>query len=75
MRNLRSRLDDLEERKTFREYLDERTQFEGRSCDELRFFAVHGYFPEAAGGNLPERQEFTVGGMRTVITTEMAGNS
>jgi hypothetical protein len=70
MRTLRKRLDDLEERKAFREFIEDKRQFKGRSQDELRFFSAHGYFPEAAGEELPDRQEFTVGGIRTTINTE-----
>ena len=64
MSTLRKRLDTLEERKAYREFLDGRRQFDGRTREELEFFALHGYFPETLGGELPLRQEFTVCGIR-----------
>lgn len=70
MSAIRKRLDDIEHRKAFREFTDAQRQFDGRSKDELRFFSIHGYFPENAGDELPARQEFTVGGIRTMVTSE-----
>ena len=70
MNTFRRRLTDIEERKAFRDYMEAERMFDGRSQGELQFFAVYGYFPEAAEGELPQRQEFTVGGIRIVITAE-----
>jgi hypothetical protein len=70
MNTLSKRLESLEERKAFREFLDGRHLFAGRTQEELEFFAVHGYFPETFASEPPSRQEFTVGGIRTVITVE-----
>jgi hypothetical protein len=64
------RLDSVEERKAFRDYVESNRVFEGRSADELEFFAIHGYFPKAGGGKLPQRCEYLVAGIRTVVTTE-----
>jgi hypothetical protein len=38
MSTMRKRLDELEERRAFREFMHAKRQFEGRSRDELRFF-------------------------------------
>ena len=62
MSTLRRRLADIEELQAFRDFLDGRRQYQGRPKEELEFFAVHGYFPEASGSELPSRQEFTVCG-------------
>ena len=70
MNTFRRRLTDIEERKAFRECVEAERMFEGRSQDELIFFAVYGYFPEAAAGEVPQSQEFTIGGIRTIITPE-----
>ena len=70
MSTLRRRLADIEERKAFRDYMEERREFEGRSSDELEFFALFGYFPEAMEGELPKRQEYSVAGVRIVVTSE-----
>jgi hypothetical protein len=71
MSTLRRRLTSIEEQRAFREWQDGLRQFEGRSPDELLFLSAHGYFPETLEGQeLPRRQEFTVGGIRTIITAE-----
>jgi hypothetical protein len=75
MNTIRKRLDDLEKRDAFRKYIESKRQCEGRSQDDLRFFTTHGYFPEAAGDKLPNTQEFTVRGIRTVIFTDRAGKT
>ena len=62
MSNFRKRLVDVEERQAVRDYRESQREFEGRTHDELRFFTVYGYFPEGMEGQLPQRQEFTVGG-------------
>ena len=73
MSTLRRRLADIEERQAVRDYIESRRLIEGRSQDELQFFSVYGYFPDSLTGELPERQEFTVGGIRTVIIAERVG--
>jgi hypothetical protein len=73
MSTIRRRLTDIEERKAFRDWQEVQRQFEGRSQDELQFFAVYGYFPEGMEGQIPQRQEFAVAGIRTIITAERAG--
>ena len=70
MTTIRKRLESVEERKAFRDYIESNRVFEGRSADELEFFAIHGYFPKAGGGKLPQRCEYLVAGIRTVVTTE-----
>jgi hypothetical protein len=47
---LRKRLESVEERKAFRDYIETKRVFEERSADELEFFALHGYFPEGEVG-------------------------
>jgi len=70
MSMLSRRLTDIEERKAFRDYMELQREFEGRSTNELEFFALFGYFPEAMEGALPRRQEYTIAGVRIVITSE-----
>lgn len=70
MSTLRRRLESVEERIAFQQYRESQRQFEGRSVDELSFFCSHGYWRENAGDELPDRGEFTVGGIKTVVTTE-----
>ena len=70
MNTFRRRLTDIEERRAFRECVEAQQMFERRSQDELIFFAVYGCFPEALSGAVPQRQEFIVAGIRTVITAE-----
>jgi hypothetical protein len=70
MSTIRRRLTDIEERQAVLDYRKCQRLIEGRSQDELHFFSVYGYFPDSLAGKLPERQEFTVGGIRTVITAE-----
>jgi len=45
-------------------------QTEGRSDQEMKFFIVHGYWPENAGDELPDRIEFAVRRIKTIITHE-----
>jgi hypothetical protein len=73
MSALRKRLEDVEARRAFYDYCETQRQFKGRTRDELQFFSVHGYFPDAPGAGVPTQYEFTVGGIRTVVTTERAG--
>lgn len=56
-----------------RERENRKEQFDGRSDDELLFFGVYGYFPDSLEDELPERQEFTVAGVRIVISVERLG--
>ena len=70
MNTFRKRLMKVEERKALRDYIEVQRELEGRSQGELQFYAIYGYFPEAAKGEIPLRQEFTVAGIRTVITAE-----
>jgi hypothetical protein len=70
MSTLQKRLSDLEERKAFHRFLEYEREFKGRSERELNFFAVHGFFPENGGEEPIPMCEFTMGGIRTIITTE-----
>ena len=70
MRTLHKRLCDLEERKAFQDFVELSRQSKSRSELELLFFIVHGFFPENAGKELSPTHDFTVGGIRTVVTTE-----
>jgi hypothetical protein len=72
MRTFGRRLDRLEERKAFHEFLEEKAQFDGRSRDELQFFALYGYWPENASNRLPPNREYVVYGIRTTIVNEWA---
>ena len=73
MSTLRRRLADIEEQQAFRKWKENQQVFEGRSQDELQFFALYGYFPDSLEGELPQRQEFIIAGMRIVITAERLG--
>ena len=73
MSTLRKRLADIEELQAFRDWQESERQFDGRSDDELLFFGVYGYFPDSLEDELPERQEFTVAGVRIVISVERLG--
>ena len=70
MGTIRRRLTDIEERQAVLDYRKSQRLIEGRSQDELQFFVVHRYFPDSLEGELPQRQEFTVGDIRTIITAE-----
>lgn len=72
MSTLRKRLADIEEWQAFRDWQESQRQFDGRSKDELQFFALHGYWPENAGSGLPSNQEYVVYGIRTRIVNEWA---
>ena len=73
MSRLRTRLADIEERHAFRKWQEDQRVFEGRSQDELQFFALYGYFPDSLEGELPQREEFTLAGTRIFITAERLG--
>ena len=70
MSTLCRRLADIEEQQAFRKWQEHQRAFDDRAQDELQFFALFGYFPEAMQGELPKRQEYTVAGVRIVITSE-----
>ena len=70
MSRLHKRLEDVELIRAYRDFTLAKGQFKGRTRDELKFFSIHGYFPDAPDAGVPTRHEFTVGGIRTVITTE-----
>jgi hypothetical protein len=70
MNTFRKRLTEIEEQKALRDYIEGQREMDGRSQGELEFLAVYGYFPEALEAEIPERQEFTVAGIRIVITAE-----
>jgi hypothetical protein len=71
MRRFGRRLDKLEERKAFEEFLESKAEFDGRSEDELDFFALHGNWPENAT-ILPPKRECVMNGIRTIVITEWA---
>ncbi len=73
MSTIRRRLKDVEDRQAFRDWQDTLREFESRSTGELEFFAMYGYFPDSLGGELPERQELTVAGIRIITTAEWIG--
>ena len=73
MSTLRGRLANIEEQQAFCKWQEDQREFGGRSHDELQFFALYGYFPDSLEGELPKRQEFTLAGMRIVITAERLG--
>jgi hypothetical protein len=54
----------------FRKWQEDQRSSRGRSADELQFVGVYGCCPGSLGGELRQRQELTVAGMRIVITAE-----
>ena len=70
MSTLRKRLESVEDRIELQRYRDLDRQTKDRSDQEMRFFIVHGYWPENAGDELPDRIEFTVRGIKTTITAQ-----
>jgi hypothetical protein len=72
MANMQKRLDTLEEWRILQNHRKLMRELAGRSEEETQFLLAHGYWPEAAGNELPLRQEFTAGGIKTVVTTEWA---
>jgi hypothetical protein len=70
MRAFGKRLDNLEQRKAFQEFLESRAQFEGRSQEELLFFTLNGYWPENRGSELPPKRVHVLYGIRTTIVSE-----
>jgi hypothetical protein len=71
MSTLRKRLADIEERQAFCDWQEGGRQFDGRSEDELDFFALHGSWPENAT-SLPPKREHVTKGIRTIVITEWA---
>ena len=72
MSTLRKRLDSVEERIVLQQHRELEREFKGRSIDEQSFFCIHGFWPENTGDDLPLRLEFTVRGIKTIVTTERA---
>jgi hypothetical protein len=70
MSTLRKRLADIEEQ-AFRDWQEGERQSDGRSEDELDFFALHGNWPENAT-ILPPKRECVMNGIRTIVITEWA---
>ena len=67
---LRRRLKSVEERIALQQHRELQRQFKGRSEDDQSFFCIHGFWPETAGDILPHRLEFTVRGIKTIVTTQ-----
>ena len=67
---LRKRLQSVEDQIALRQHRDLLRQFEGRSIDEQSFFCLHGFWPENVGDILPHRLEFTVRGIKTIVTMQ-----
>jgi hypothetical protein len=70
MSTLRKRLDSVEERTEFKRWLRLGRESHDRPELELEFFTVHRFWPENAGAELPERREFTVRGIKTIVITQ-----
>ena len=70
MKTFLKRLDNLEQHKKFQEFLEREAEFERHSKEELTFFSLHGYWPEAPVTELPPKQEHVLYGMRTTVLTE-----
>jgi hypothetical protein len=71
MNTLRKRLESVEERIALRQHRELQRQFKGRSKDEQEFFCIHGYWPGKAA-EIPPGMEFTVRGIKTIVTTQWA---
>ena len=72
MSTLSKRLQSIEDRIELQRYRDLHRQTKDRSDQEMRFFIVHGYWPENAGSGLPPNREYVVFGIRTTIVNEWA---
>ena len=72
MSTLIRQLRSVEERIVLQQHRELERQFNGRSLDEQSFFIVHGLWPESAGDRLPPGIEFTVRGIKTIVTTQWA---
>ncbi|HEY4934680.1 MAG TPA: hypothetical protein VII23_24195 [Terriglobales bacterium] len=70
MSTARKRLDSLEERRELQQARQFKLMILGRSELEMRFFCVHGYWPESVGDELPSGTEFTVRGIKTIVITQ-----
>ena len=70
MSTLRKRLDSVEEQAEFRLHMALVRQAKGRPPEELSFFCIHGFWPESVGDELPPGMEFTVRGIKTIVTTQ-----
>ena len=66
----RKRLDNLDDDKAFRDFVENTRQHISRPLEELLFHGIHGYFPEAAGDELPPEKVFNIGGVRMIVRTE-----
>lgn len=70
MSTLRKRLEGVEDRIALQQHRELQRQLKGRSEDEQSFFYIRGYWPEGVGDELPDRIEFRVRGMKTIVATE-----
>jgi len=70
--SLRKRLDSVEDRIALQQHRELDRQLKGRSKDEQEFFVIHGCWPENVGDKLPSGMEFTVRGIKTIVTTQWA---
>ena len=75
MSTLRKRLDSVEAWAALQQHRELQRQFKGRSEDEQSFFCIHGFWPESVGDTLPPRLEFTVRGIKTIVTTQWANEN
>ncbi len=70
MSTLKKRLDSVEERTALQQHREFVRQSKGRPPEELSFFCIHGFWPENLGDELPPGAEFTVRGIKTIVTTQ-----
>ena len=70
MSTMRKRLESVEDRVVLQQHRELQRQFQGRSEDEQSFFCIHGFWPENVGDTLPSRMEFTVRGIKTIVTAQ-----
>jgi hypothetical protein len=68
MKTLKKRLSTIEEHRALQQHRELELQLRGRSQGEQTFFCTYGYWPETAT-ELPCRIEFTVRGIKTIVTT------
>jgi hypothetical protein len=69
MSTLIRRLESVEERIVLQQHRDLQREIRSRPHNEVSFFCIHGYWPENAT-DLPPRMEFTVRGIKTIVTTQ-----
>lgn len=73
MRTLKNRVDSLEERIKSEQRRHFEHQLKSRPEQEVLFFCIYGFWPESVGDELPPGMEFTVRGIKLIVTARWEG--